>query len=163
LVMARRGCGSKPARTIDGPKRHPRRAEFFALPKWAVLHAPSLHHSAPPSAMYPSETPSSGWEAKTLGAKRRISSSEIAAVPGTTFSAILMLVDLVSWFCEPQQRGEALGAAGVFSTFGFGRKSMLGNRLENLKRTARAKAASASMTNGGSALNGRLDRPDLEM
>jgi hypothetical protein len=37
-----------------------------------------------------------------------------------------MLVDLVSWFCEPQQRGEALGAAGVFSTFGFGRKSMLG-------------------------------------
>jgi hypothetical protein len=64
--------------------------------------------------MYPSETPSIGWEAKTLGAKRRISSSEIAAVPGTTFSAILMLVDLVSWFCEPQQRGEALGAAGVF-------------------------------------------------
>jgi hypothetical protein len=76
--------------------------------------------------MYLSETPSIGWEAKTLGAKRRISSSEIAAVPGTTFSAILMLVDLVSWFCEPQQRGEALGAAGVFSTFGFGRKSMLG-------------------------------------
>jgi hypothetical protein len=37
-----------------------------------------------------------------------------------------MLVDLVRWFCEPQQRGEALGAAGVFSTFGFGRKSMLG-------------------------------------
>jgi hypothetical protein len=27
---------------------------------------------------------------------------------------------------ERQQRGEALGAAGVFSTFGFGRKSMLG-------------------------------------
>jgi hypothetical protein len=26
---------------------------------------------------------------------------------------------LVSWFCEPQQRGEPLGAAGVFSTFGF--------------------------------------------
>jgi hypothetical protein len=24
------------------------------------------------------------------------------------FSAVLMLVDLVSWFCEPQQRGEAL-------------------------------------------------------
>ena len=43
------------------------------------------------------------------------------------FSAVLMLVDLVSWFCEPQQRGEALGAAGVFSTFGFGRKSMLGH------------------------------------
>jgi hypothetical protein len=42
------------------------------------------------------------------------------------FSAVLMLVDLVSWFCDPQQRGEALGAAGVFSTFGFGRKSMLG-------------------------------------
>jgi hypothetical protein len=75
---------------------------------------------------YLSETPSIGWEAKTLGAKRRISSSEIATVPGTAFSAILMLVNLVSWFCEPQQRGEALGAAGVFSTFGFGRKSMLG-------------------------------------
>jgi hypothetical protein len=32
---------------------------------------------------YLSETPSIGWEAKTLGAKRRISSSEIATVPGT--------------------------------------------------------------------------------
>jgi hypothetical protein len=68
--------------------------------------------------LYLSETPSIGWEAKTLGAKRRISSSEIATVPGTLdlvellFSAVLMLV--------------ALGAAGVFSTFGFGRKSMLG-------------------------------------
>ena len=30
------------------------------------------------------------------------------------FSAVLMLVDLVSWFCEPQQRGESLGAAGAF-------------------------------------------------
>jgi hypothetical protein len=82
--------------------------------------------------LYLSETPSIGWEAKTLGAKRRISSSEIATVRGTVdlvellFSAVLMSVDLVSWFCEPQQRGEALGAAGVFSTFGFGRKSMLG-------------------------------------
>src|SRR5258708_19685230 len=81
--------------------------------------------------MYLSETASIGWEAKTLGAKRRISSSEIATVPGTLvllellFSALLMLVDLVSWFCEPQQRGEALGAAEVFSTFGFGRKSIL--------------------------------------
>src|SRR5260221_13790510 len=76
--------------------------------------------------LYLSETPSIGWEAKTLGAKRRISSSGIATVPGAVFSAVLMLVDLVSWFCEPQHRGEALGAAGVFSTFGFGRKSMLG-------------------------------------
>jgi hypothetical protein len=42
---------------------------------------------------YLSETPSMGWEAKTLGAKRRISSSEIATVPGTAFRAILMLVD----------------------------------------------------------------------
>ena len=90
---------------------------------------PSLRAPIP---MYLSETPSIGWEAKTLGAKRRISSSEIATVPGTLvllellFSALLMLVDLVSWFCEPQQRGEALGAAEVFSTFGFGRKSMLG-------------------------------------
>jgi hypothetical protein len=81
--------------------------------------------------LYLSETPSIGWEAKTLGAKRRISSSEIATVPGTLdlvellSSAVLMLVDGY-WFCEPQQRGEALGAAGVFSTFGFGRKSMLG-------------------------------------
>jgi hypothetical protein len=82
--------------------------------------------------LYLSETPSIGWEAKTLGAKRRISLSEIATVPGTVdlvelmFSAVLMLVDLVSWFCKPQQRGEALGAAGVSSTFGFGRKSILG-------------------------------------
>jgi hypothetical protein len=37
-----------------------------------------------------------GWEAKTLGAKRRISSSEIDTVPGAAFSAVLMLVDLVS-------------------------------------------------------------------
>jgi hypothetical protein len=48
--------------------------------------------------LYLSETPSIGWEAKTLGAKRRISSSEIATVPGTLdlvellFSAVLMLV-----------------------------------------------------------------------
>ena len=27
-----------------------------------------------------------------------------------------MLVDLAGWFCERQQRGEALGAAGIFST-----------------------------------------------
>jgi hypothetical protein len=60
--------------------------------------------------LYLSETPSIGWEAKTLGAKRRISSSEIATVPGTLdlvellFSAVLMLVDLVSWFCEPTIR-----------------------------------------------------------
>ena len=65
--------------------------------------------------LYLSETPSIGWEAKTLGAKRRISSSEIATVPGAAFSAVLMLVDFVSWFSEPQQRGEVLGAAGVFS------------------------------------------------
>ncbi len=64
--------------------------------------------------LYLAETPAIGWEAKTLGAKRRTSSSEIATVPGT-----LDLVELL-------QRGEALGAAGVFSTFGFGRKSMLG-------------------------------------
>jgi hypothetical protein len=50
-----------------------------------------------------SETPSIGWEAKTLGANRRNSSSEIATVPGTVdlvellFSAVLMLVNLVSW------------------------------------------------------------------
>jgi hypothetical protein len=49
--------------------------------------------------LYLSETPSIGWEAKTLGAKRRISSSEIATVPGTldlvelSFSSVLMLVD----------------------------------------------------------------------
>jgi hypothetical protein len=52
--------------------------------------------------LYLFETPSIGWEAKTLGAKQRISSSEIATVPGTLdlvellFSAVLMLVDLVS-------------------------------------------------------------------
>jgi hypothetical protein len=81
---------------------------------------------------YLSETPSIGWEAKTLGAERRNSSSEIATVPGTVdlvellFSAVLMLVDWLVGCSEPQQRGEALGAAGAFSTFGFGRKSMLG-------------------------------------
>jgi hypothetical protein len=82
--------------------------------------------------LYLSETPSIGWEAKTLGAKRRNSSSEIATVPGTIdlvellFSAVLMLVDWLVGCSEPQHGGEALGAAGVFSTFGFGRKSMLG-------------------------------------
>jgi hypothetical protein len=82
--------------------------------------------------LYLSETPSIGWEAKTLGAKRRVWSSEIATVPGTLdlvellFSAVLMLVDWLVGSVEPQQRGEALGAAGVFSTFGFGRKSTLG-------------------------------------
>ena len=70
--------------------------------------------------LYLSETPSIGWEAKTLGAKRRISSSEIATVPGTLdlvelmFRAVLMLVYWLVGFFEPQQRGEALGAAGVF-------------------------------------------------
>jgi len=43
--------------------------------------------------LYLSETPSIGWEAKTLGAKRRNSSSEIATVPGTVVSAVFMLVD----------------------------------------------------------------------
>jgi len=76
--------------------------------------------------LYLSETPSIGWEAKTLGAKRRISSSEIATVPGAAVSGVLMLVDWLVGCSEPQHRGEALGAAGVFSTFGFGRKSMLG-------------------------------------
>ena len=53
---------------------------------------------------YLSETPSIGWEAKTLGAKRRNSSSEIATVPGTVdlvellFSAVLMLVDWLVGF-----------------------------------------------------------------
>jgi hypothetical protein len=46
--------------------------------------------------LYLSETPSIGWEAKTLGAKRRISSSEIATVPGAAVSAVFMLVNLVS-------------------------------------------------------------------
>jgi hypothetical protein len=75
--------------------------------------------------LYLSETPSIGWEAKTLGAKRRISSSEIATVPGAAVSEVLMLVDWLVGFVS-RSRGEALGAAGVFSTFGFGRKSMLG-------------------------------------
>ena len=85
--------------------------------------------------LYLSETPSIGWEAKTLGAKRRISSSEIATVPGTLdlvellFSAVLMLVDWLVGCGEPQQRGEALGAAGVFSTFGGGSKSGDGQTL----------------------------------
>src|SRR5260221_11861005 len=78
--------------------------------------------------MYLSETPSIGWEAKTLGAKRRISSSEIATVPGTVdlvellFNAVLMLVDSLVGSVS-RSRGEASGAAGVFSTFGFGRNA----------------------------------------
>jgi proteic killer suppression protein len=36
-----------------------------------------------------------------------------------------------------------------------------GNRFENLKGDRKVNAASASMTNGGSALSGRLDRPAL--
>jgi hypothetical protein len=42
-----------------------------------------------------------------------------------------MLVDWLVGSREPQQRGEALGAAGVFSTLGFGRKSMLGIFFES--------------------------------
>jgi hypothetical protein len=69
--------------------------------------------------LYLSETPSIGWEAKTLGAKRRISSSEIATVPGTLdrvellFCAVLMLVDLVSWFSRAaaERRGRRPGRA----------------------------------------------------
>src|ERR1700739_552300 len=96
--------------------------------------------------LYLSETPSIGWEAKTLGAKRRISSSEIATVPGTIdlwglfFSSVLMFVDWLVGCSEPQQRGEALGAAGVFSTFGFGRKSMLGIFLNRKRSASRATA-----------------------
>jgi hypothetical protein len=94
--------------------------------------------------LYLSETPSIGWEAKTLGAKRRNSSSVIATVPGTLdlvellFSAVLMLVDWLVGCSEPQQRGEALGAAVVFSTFGFGRKSMLGIFFEPKRSASRA-------------------------
>jgi hypothetical protein len=64
--------------------------------------------------LYLSETPSIGREAKTPGAKRRISSAEIATVPGTVdlaellFSTVLMLVDWLVGCSEPQQRGEAL-------------------------------------------------------
>jgi hypothetical protein len=83
--------------------------------------------------LYLSETSSIGWEAKTLGAKRRSSSSGITTVPGTLdlvellFSAVLMLVDLVSWFCQPQQKRRGFGSCRSYSTFGFGRKSMLGH------------------------------------
>ncbi|MGA7127849.1 MAG: hypothetical protein WBZ19_16175 [Chthoniobacterales bacterium] len=82
--------------------------------------------------LYLSETPSIGWEAKTLGAKRRISSSEIATVPGVVhlvellFSAVLMLVDLVSWFSRAAAERRGFVSCRIFSTFGFGRKSMLG-------------------------------------
>jgi len=81
--------------------------------------------------LYLSETPSIGWEAKTLGAKRRISSSEIVTVPETLdlvellSKAVFILVDWLVDFVS-RSSGEALGAAGTFSMFGFGRKSMLG-------------------------------------
>jgi hypothetical protein len=84
--------------------------------------------------LYLSETPSIGWEAKTLGEKRRNSSSEIATVPGTVdlvellFSAVLMLVDFWLVGCsEPQQRGEALGDAGVFFDVRFRSKKYAGH------------------------------------
>jgi hypothetical protein len=73
--------------------------------------------------LYLSETPSIGWEAKTLGAKRRISSSEIATVPGTfdrvelLFSAVLMLVDWLVGSVSRSKKGEALGAAETFFEF----------------------------------------------
>jgi hypothetical protein len=85
--------------------------------------------------LYFSETPSMGWEAKTLGAKRRISSSEIATVPGTVdlvellFGAVLMLVDLVSWFCEPQQRDEALAERPADAWRGKSREERDGSRI----------------------------------
>src|SRR5258708_39030996 len=58
--------------------------------------------------LYLSETPSIGWEEKTLGAKRRISSLEMATVPGTVdlvellVSAVLMSIEWVGWSCERQ-------------------------------------------------------------
>jgi len=61
------------------------------------------------------------------------SASEIATVPGTLLVELLFSAGThVSsiWLVgslEPQQRGEALGAAGVFSTFGFGRKKYAGH------------------------------------
>src|SRR5258708_30467631 len=77
--------------------------------------------------LYLSEPPSIGWEAKTLGAKRRISSSEIATVPGTVFSVVLMLVDLVSWFCEPQQKRRGFGSCRSFFDVRFRSKKYAGH------------------------------------
>jgi len=81
--------------------------------------------------LYLSETPSIGWEAKTLGAKRRISSSEIATVPRTVdlvellFSAVLMLVDwLVSFVSRSTRRG--FGSCRSFFDVRFRSKSLLG-------------------------------------
>jgi hypothetical protein len=82
--------------------------------------------------LYLSETPSIAWEAKTLGAKRRISSSEIATVPGTLdlvellFNAVLMLVDWLVGFVSRSREARLWELPEFFSTFGFGRKSMLG-------------------------------------
>src|ERR1700739_2297524 len=142
-------CSTRANRTTCFWK--PRRASVRTLCSWARTGTQPF--SRIPVRMeevgrklYLSETPSIGWEAKTLGAKRRISSSEIATVPGTLdlvellFSAVLMLVDLLVGCSEPQQRGEALGAAGVFSTFGFGRKSMLGIFLNRKRSASRATA-----------------------
>src|SRR5260221_9861080 len=97
--------------------------------------------------MYLTEAPSIVWEAKTLVAKRRISSSEIATVPGTVdlvellFNAVLMLVDWLVGSVS-RSRGEALGAAGVFSTFGFGRKvcwAYFSSRKRSLSRATRGR------------------------
>jgi hypothetical protein len=81
--------------------------------------------------LYLSETPSIGWEAKTLGAKRRISSSEIATVPGTLnlvellFNAVLMLVDLLVGSVS-RSREARLWELPEFFDVRFRSKSMLG-------------------------------------
>ena len=86
--------------------------------------------------LYLSETPSIGWQAKTLGAKRRISSSEIATVPGTPdlvellFSAVLMLVDWLVGSVSRSREARLWELSEFFSTFGFDRKSMLGKFFE---------------------------------
>jgi hypothetical protein len=82
--------------------------------------------------LYFSETPSIGWEAKTLGAKRRISSSEIAAVPGTLdlvellFSAVLMLVGWLVGSVSRSREARLWELPEFFRRSVFGRKSMLG-------------------------------------
>jgi hypothetical protein len=75
-------------------------------------------------------------------ARASCSSSEIATVPGTLvlvellLSAGLMLVDWLVSSLKPRQRTEALGAAGVFSMFGFGSKKYVGHIFSSRKRSA---------------------------
>src|ERR1700736_2321242 len=92
--------------------------------------------------LYLSETPSIGWEAKTLGAKRRISSSEIATVPGAAFSAVLLLVDWLVGSVSRSREARLWELPEFFSTFGFVEKvcwAYFSSRKRSVSRATRGR------------------------